>query len=923
MCVCSVIAAATYAAPPRSEWGAATPIPQAVKLDSRFAKDDSGAEFTRFRFVSTADFQTVRLLRPHEPALAMDEFKVSVPLVSAHKGIRLALELVLPKQIDPRTGAPLMSWVVGEESADSDDWQTLSVAGDRAAVQAQVRQLRSELSQSNIDSTGAYFDSCALVVELHHGTTFLDVGDPQYGPVVKPDVIVPRKSSEPEQSRSSSRVRIERDRLIKNDKAVFLRILPDHNESPELLQQLGVNAVWVADLTSTQRMQSLAKHGILVLATPPHPEFDPADFSQPLQGLPPLDARHPLPDIWMFGTRISVDQFPHLLAWAREVRSADKNLRRPLMADVLSAEGVAARKIGLVGISQHSTGSLRNFGEARNRSFLRQNATAQLSLPWEWLQTEAASGFAEWRQRSGATPVFVEPEQVMMQLIAALSAGSRGIGFWKTRTLGDGSPEQRESAAVIELANLYLDILDPLLLDGRLDNHIPISLSSSDASSRKSGLVSAPSFSADRYSGIPEGPDAAIGSTRGPSLVLAGYWDNNSHYVPQALFARKATLTVAATETASAWQVFATGLRGLRREPAAGGLRLSIQDFDQHAAILVASDSDRKRQLEARIQTHAERAGQLFVDLAELKLARVMKTCAIIDAEASAPDLLASQSFQNARQMVSGASEALGRRDFPSAERMARSSMREVRAVQNRYWQRAIQMLPTPMASPHTVSFSTLADHWKMMNEIRSTAPSENLVPSGSFSSLRLLSDGAWKKIAPQDNLYFSSADIVTENAGSNQVLQLQAWRRNSDAVSVSGKPSLMVRSPELEAFAGDVFEINLKVKMGQRIRAESESPLLVFDDDLGPEFAVRPILEPSWRTIRMYRQISQDGPFRVWIALGGVGEVFVDDITVIKRAGRLESGLPNEPKTSGSPILPVSNTSRVQGAGYSNSSLP
>lgn len=905
---------------PPSGWVVAEPLPAGVGLKSRLQTGDSDIEFMRFRCASGSDFQKVWLVHEHKPALAMDEFRVTVSLNSAHKGIRPALRLVLPRYIDPRTRLPLVTWIFGDASTGAEQWQKLSIAGNKTAVQSRVRELRGELSQSKIDATGAYFDACALVLELHRGTTYLDVGACDFGPVVTPETIVDKRRAVAEVSRVRGRLQVDRDRLVLNNKAVFLRIFPDHNESAEFLKKLGGNAVWVSDRAAKERLESLSDDGVLLLATPPHPEFDPADFSQPLQGLPPLDELLPLPDIWMLGTHIGVEDFPHLLAWAKEVRSADKNRRRPLMADVISDEGVASRQVGLVGISQHSTGWLRNFGAARNRSFVRQNVTAQLSLPWEWVQTEASAGYADWRTRSGSKAAFVEPEQVMMQLCASLSAGTRAIGFWKTEALDSDSPEKREMATAIELANLYLDILQPLLLEGRVTGHIPVSVTSASKPKLTSPFDTS---AADGYSGIPSGPDAAVVNTPGTSLVLAGFWDSASHFVPQRMFAPTAQMTVSATETASAWQIFATGLRGLRRDPAAGGLQLNIRDFDLQAAVLVSSDGEKKRQLESRIQQRAERAGQLFVTLAQLKLARVKQTCATIDAETSSPVLTALRSFQNAQQLIDNAANALSRRDFPSAERFARASMREVRGVQDEYWQRAIQILPTPMASPHTVSFSTLPDHWKMMNTIRGVSPSQNLIPSGDFSNLRLLSEGAWQKISPQDEQYFASADIVTEHAGSNQILQLRAWRRNDDFVPKSGKPSLMVRSPELPASAGDVFEVTMKVKSGQRIRSENESPLLVFDDDLGPEFAVRPTLEPSWRTIRMLRQASMDGPFRIWIALDGVAEVLVDEISVVRRGREAADSDASEGETPGPTVLPVSHGSRGQGAGHSDSSLP
>ena len=914
--------------PSTADWRISRPLPPAVTLRNRSVETEQNVRFTRFQCQTTDDFQTVEFELNQNPAMAIDEFKATVEVNSSQKGIRVAVRMVLPNQTDPRTGMPLTTLLLGEETTATANWQMLSITGERANVQSAIRQLRTEVSQTQIDASGAYFDACILLAELHRGTTFVDIGRTTYGPVVAPERLAPTASMQPAERPLGPRLRIERDHVVVDDRAVFLRIIPDHDEPPAFLRRMGVNGVWVADLNAEQRMRSLMDERLLVLATPPHPEFDPADFHQPLQGLPPLEQTFPLPAIWLFGTEITADQFPHLLAWAREVRSADRKLRRPLMADVVSAEGVASRQIGFVGISQHSLGWLRAFGDARNRSFRRQNASAQLTLPWEWVQTEAASGFANWRHRCGARPAYIEPEQIMMQLAASLSAGSRGVGFWKTRSLDSQIPTDLETAKTIELANLYLDILEPLLVEGRVHGHVPVSVTdTSAAGDRRSSVASVSAFNmgtmATGYAGLPVGPDAAIINSPGTSLVLAAFWDGESHFVPQKLFAQNARMTVSATETASAWRILATGLRGLRRQPMAGGLRLDIQEFDQLAAVLVTSDSKKRLSLESRIQSHAERAGHLFVDLAELKLARVTQICQVIDSGFAGADTTAFTILESARQTAEAARQALERNDFPSAESLSRSSMRTVRIVQGRYWDRAVQSLSTPMASPHTVCFSTLPDHWEMLKRMHSGSPSANLVPSGDFSSLRLLSDGSWKKISPQDDCFLATADIVTESLRSNQVLQLRAWRRDQEVSSDPGKPSILVRSPEIMATAGDLFEISVKAKLGQGIRAELESPLLIFDSDLGPEFAVSPKLDPGWRTYRLFRQVSQDGPFRIWIALNDAADVYVDDVSVVRRANGRPSPLPEFGKTQLSPESPENPGSRVKRAGYSNSSLP
>ncbi|MCP4506551.1 MAG: hypothetical protein GY826_09170 [Fuerstiella sp.] len=250
--------------------------------------------------------------------------------------------------------------------------------------------------------------------------------------------------------------------------------------------------------------------------------------------------------------------------------------------------------------------------------------------------------------------------------------------------------------------------------------------------------------------------------------------------------------------------------------------------------------------------------------------------------------------------------------------------MRFTRTVQNRYWRAALHGLTTPTASPHTINFGALPDHWKMLRRIEKNQASENLIPSGNFDNLRLLTESLWEPVSPQPTMYHSSADVVTENRGPNQVLRMRAWKRTSEVAMINGQPSLLVQAPEIIAQRGDVFEIRGKVRIGQGVLALNDAPFLIFDSDMGPEFAVRPQLEPSWRTFRIFREASKTGPFKIWLALTGSAEVFIDDFSVVQRA-RLPSAdtLPRFGETTEPTDLWPGRGSRVQGAGYSIQSLP
>ncbi|MEZ6126083.1 MAG: hypothetical protein R3C49_23390 [Planctomycetaceae bacterium] len=474
--------------------------------------------------------------------------------------------------------------------------------------------------------------------------------------------------------------------------------------------------------------------------------------------------------------------------------------------------------------------------------------------------------------------------------MSAVSAGSRGVGYWKTRNLETDQIDDQETVAAIELCGLYLKILDPLLIGGRVEGHLPVDVAPAHSEQQANPFqpVSARSPKVGSYESPPPGPDAAIISRPGTSLILAAFWDDSSQYVPQALSVPRASMLVSATETASAWQVNLTGLRGIRRQRTAGGLKLDLMDFDQVATVLVTSDSQLQQEIEQRVQQNSARAAQLMVDLARFKLQRVKAVCAEIDSGPAGGDPEAASLLDSAARHEAMATAELGQGQLGTAEQLAKSCMRELRQVEQRYWNRATQSLSTPESSPHTLNFATLPDHWEMLHRIQQATPSENLLTDGGFNLSRQLSQHDWKRTTPQEDLFQTSAEIVSEvsaqGSRENHVLQLRAWKRSQDGRPGSRLPSLLVSVPEVQASAGDLFEVSGRIRLGSRLRIDQQKPFLVFDSELGPEFAVRPVVGSQWSTFRLFRQASQTGPFRIWLATSGSAEIFIDDVMIVRR---------------------------------------
>jgi hypothetical protein len=882
----------------------------------------------RFRCEGANHAAFVELSGSATPSSLHDEFQASLKIRTNVPGIRFGLRIVLPDQMDPRTGKPLETIMRGSVTSTSEDWQTVTVSGSRSEFESHLRRVRAELHKSDIATRSAVATGLALLLEISPDATFLDIGDFEYGPVVSPPesfVSVNATGAKPADEAEPGFVplKVELNRIMLADRPVILRFAPDHGEDIGMLQSLGLNAAWVPDYRNTERAAQLKDLGFAVIATPPHPEFEPGDFSRLLRALPPLDQLCPSASAWYTGTRVPPDQLSHLLSFSREIRSADRRFQRPHMADVTSAEGAASREIDLIGVGRHVVGRSASFGELRNDLFRRRRLAGQLAFPWTWIQTEPSGTQQHYRAADGSQLPLVEPEQILLQMHAAISAGCKGIGFWKTRRLDPTIAADQETLLTIELANMQLTLLEPFLAEGRVDGHLAVmSQRNTDTTSApadeqpawlQSALGGRRSNASTTTGQRPDGPDAAVISSGATMLILLTHWDEESQFVPTPMYHRTASLVVAASETASAWRITASGIEGLPREVTAGGLVVRLNDFDQHVAVVVSSDPELVRNLDHRILQQAPRAAAIQHELATLKLQRVTRTVAQIS-QITTPPVSASTLLDRAAKTLDNCHVSLQRSSFRDCIASAEKTMRLVRECQYLCWRQAVDSLDSPNASPHTISFATLPDHWSMLKRLRGRRPTEtdNLIASGTFENARMLSEGGWQRERIQAKDWLTTSDVIREPGTSNSILRLASWQPTQASqgrpLTPNGTTPLVVKSPAVLAAAGDIIRVTGRVRLGRGITPGSDRPVLLFDSVLGPEHGLRldflstigkadvadqkagrsrMILrdryDREWMDFEIFREAKTAGPIQFSIALTTAAEIHLDDVSLTR----------------------------------------
>ncbi|MCA9116766.1 MAG: hypothetical protein KDA79_16915, partial [Planctomycetaceae bacterium] len=830
----------------------------------------------------------------------VDELTASVWVRSNRSGLSVNLRVIFPYQKDPRTSKVLSTWVTGERYSRAGKWQQISCQTTEKQLQQQIRRLRHQLNNPKLDSRGAYVDRVILAGSYETGAVEVFIDELTFSPVIRPGTEVTVAGSTGREDQGPP-VEFRLDQLLVEGRPWFPRLAAWHEEDLNTLKSSGVNLVWVPSYEDSDLLGQLRQQGLWAIATPPRArQFDGRILQAASAGLMPLREDTSSILFWYEGTRIPASARYELVAWNQQIRSADK-YQRPLMADVSGMERVYSKQMDMLGISRHMLHTTFSFRDYRNWLLERRRLARPGTFTWTWLQTEPASATAGERQLAHQTPVVVEPEQIRLQLYSALAAGCRGVGFWKTTPLDSDAPGADERRLIISQLNLELQLIDSWLATGTVIDQVSCKVQPEGApliSRRQLDFRNAPNEQAERAALLRERQNQLAKAARRPQeleatvirsddglLLLPVWYEEGAQYVPGQMAAHDATIIVPGVDqTASAWEVSTTGIRSLPREPATGGVKLTLPRFDQTAMILLTANRKVVTQLRARIAAMAPESARMSIELTRRKLARVEA----VDAElrrlsVSQPD--APQILYRTRQMIDQADVALGRQDYGGARELADGAMQLIRILQRAHWEDAIRHQNSPVSSPHTLCFQTLPEHWKMIARLgrSSFRNQQNMLRSGGFEDFDTLVVEGWKHMQSE----VEGIDTVAElypGAGRDSRYGLRlvaAPSPEEEAPAVVEKSPVAVTTPPVPVRAGQLVYISGWIRVVTPVRGNPDG-LMIFDSLTGPSGAIRFREQQDWQQFSMLREVHASGDLRLSIVLSGLGDVHLDDLTIV-----------------------------------------
>ena len=816
-------------------------------------------------------------------ASVIDELLPSVRIKSDRGGLQILARVVLPRTTDPQTGQPLSTLVRGSSYTTVGHWDQLRVDGVPQRLARQTRVLRARLGP-HVDPREAYVD--CILLNVYGGPSVTNVwiddldiggyvesqpagrnataGEPSADRAVSPRLastagLIGRSSAGPG-SRAARRIELDGSVLLADGQRLFPRVIQYQGEPLELLKRLGFNAVWLEQLPGPEILDEAARLGLWLVCPPPRPT-QPAAPNGIGISLSPIGAEYDRVLAWDLGQGLSGQDLAATKRWAEQVSAADRERGRPLICRPHSDLRKYSRyDVDLLLIGRSPLGSsleLADYGE-----WLRQRPRlARPGTPiWTTVQTQPDPRlYAQWSglAQGGSPPPAVSSEQIRLLVYLAIHAGSRGLLFESHSSLEAADADTQRRALALELLNLELVMIEPWLTGGSFVTTIR---------AREPHVV------------------GAVLRTDRARLLVPIWLAPGAQFVSGQSAANDVSFVVPGVpESNNAYLLIPGALKRLRSERVTGGTRVTLDEFGLTSLVLFTQDALVISRVSQRAAQIRRRAAQLQRDLAVARLQAVEQVLRRWSAGTAGRPQAAGR-LALAREGIQWADRFLASPDYPNAYQHAQRAMRPLRILEREYWEAAVGLLPSAVSSPAAVSFATLPWHWELMHQMGRSQPGPNALAGGEFEDPGMTLQAGWQHFHHPAPGIHAEAELAARAARSGRYgLRLVARAAEGDQwQGLVEVPPSWIRSPAVPVEAGQWVLIRGWVQVPEPITGSVDG-LLIIDSLSDEPLAERVHRTDGWQQFTLYRLATQRAYVTVTFALSGLGEAWVDDVTIQK----------------------------------------
>ena len=354
----------------------------------------------------------------------------------------------------------------------------------------------------------------------------------------------------------------------------------------------------------------------------------------------------------------------------------------------------------------------------------------------------------------------------------------------------------------------------------------------------------------------------------------------------------------------NAYELSPTTFRPLTSRRVTGGTKVGLGEADDKSLVnegdsLVVFTEDPRviATVRNRLAKIHQRAAQLTRDMVAAELAQSEDVERRLTEIGRAIPGTGTQKLRETAVKDLALCDASLKTDLPAAYYQARRAQQALRIIARAHWDRAVPETDWPLADPFTAHVVTLPQHYRFIHEMTSATRSPNRLPEGNFEDLAAVLRAGWKHFehhgenespaattdAPTQPAIKTGVDWSPKAAHSGHY-GLRLWAAPEDPKTklngVIETPPLWVTTAPVHVEQGDLVQIQGWLHVGQPI-ACSVDGLVVIDSMSGEALALRVGVTEKWRQFTLYRAAARSGPMSVTFALSGLGEAWIDDVSI------------------------------------------
>ncbi|MBY0588943.1 hypothetical protein K2X85_17355 [bacterium] len=871
----------------------------------------SGQRAERFHVrVTSGDFALVEY--SIEPTQIIEELEISAFVNATRPGTIIQAHVVLPREKDLKTDQPMVTLLTGSTYDASDRYRKLVISRLDKLLARQQQLLQNELGRA-VDVRGAYVDQVVFNVMSGLGEYEIRVDDIVIGPIVPLGKIgtesIPGPSKEsagmagptstavplplrgddgqlpfamrPEVAdrRDKLRAEIVAEQLLVGKRAFLPRGMARTTAPLRVFHETGMNLVVEPFPVAKPVVEEAASLNLLLM--PALPLTTGGGPQQGFTGAAEAAATFDNQSVFFYvGGPLDRSTLPATQAGITTLRHQELAADRLLTADVNEGIRDYSRKLDMVGAARFPLQSSMDITSYQKWVSSRKGLLVPGTFFWTWIQTHPPREYVrlayghDLDDRPFTTPIGPTPTQIRLLTYASLAAGSRGLLFTSDRWLGE-SAKGRARTLGLALLNTELTLIEPFIADG----NPPIVRPTSN----------------------PNIEVAVFKHTGGRGVLALAYWkDAHAQCVLNSSAANNVQFIVpGASESAQAFEISPTDVRGVKRRREVGGILVSIDEFDSAAFVVLTTDAKLFANYQEMVLQVSKTSATWMEEIARIELEGTESTDARLEEVGKRPKE-SVKLLGEARKHLTDAKTLLNASDFRASYTESLRSLRNTRELQSVAWKNAVGNA-SPTASVFTASYHSLPEQYRLLSMMEETPFSNNLLRSGSFDDGGTLDQTGWAYDPHVTDDVTASAMLVPARNGKALEIKVEP---TGEPPFVLENTRVQIASPPIRVEAGQIVRLRGKIRIPKDITASVDG-VMVWDSLGGESLALRYTRSSAGEPFELVRPVRESGEIRLHLVMTGIGSAEFDDLKVEVASPKTQMASPNVP-----PVAQLPNTS-------------